>query len=252
MTAKKPPRKPIPSDVETAVLAKSARRCVLCFHLDSDLKEKIGQIAHLDGTPSNAAEDNLAFMCLPHHSLFDSTTSQHKNYTIPEVKAARSRLYDLTAEGKHLTPAAAQPYLQTEADKKILHDFLDVVPSNGAIEFLRNHSLGALFQWNRLKDIERFLERRTEQFRLGFRAHEDCKYGMRTLIELLGEQGVRHRARQEVGSHMKCNHLHGEDCESFHSAPPLGHPPGPADLRTPWTPYRPDAATTLVTRREPR
>jgi hypothetical protein len=42
------------------------------------LSEKLGQIAHLDKDPSNAAEDNLAFMCLTHHALYDSKTSQHK------------------------------------------------------------------------------------------------------------------------------------------------------------------------------
>lgn len=100
MVKKKPARKPIPPDVETAVLAKSGRRCALCFHLDGDLTEKIGQIAHVDGDRSNAAEDNLAFMCLTHHSLFDSKTSQHKNYTISEVKAARASLYILVAKKK--------------------------------------------------------------------------------------------------------------------------------------------------------
>src|ERR1700676_2693725 len=117
-------RKRTPTDIETAVLAKSARRCALCFHLNGDLTEKRGQIAHLDGDRTNSAEDNLAYMCLDHHSLFDSTTKQHNNYTIPEVKAARAKLYELVAEGKHLTPAAAQPYLQAEADKKILRDFM--------------------------------------------------------------------------------------------------------------------------------
>jgi hypothetical protein len=39
-------------------------------------------------------------MCLDHHSLYDSKTKQHKNYTIHEVKDARSRLYDLAGCGK--------------------------------------------------------------------------------------------------------------------------------------------------------
>src|ERR1017187_8108433 len=34
---------------------------------------------------TNRAEDNLAWMCLPHHSLFDSKTSQHKNYRSEEA-----------------------------------------------------------------------------------------------------------------------------------------------------------------------
>jgi hypothetical protein len=82
-------RKRIPLAIETAVLFKSARPCALCFHLRADLSEQVGQIAHLDQDPANFADDNLTFMCLEHHTVFDSTTSQHKNYTIPEVKAAR-------------------------------------------------------------------------------------------------------------------------------------------------------------------
>jgi hypothetical protein len=60
MAAKNSPRKKTPVDIETAILANSARRCTLCFHLNGDLTEKIGQIAHLDKDPSNGAEDNLA------------------------------------------------------------------------------------------------------------------------------------------------------------------------------------------------
>ena len=124
----KEPRKKIRPEVETAVLAKSARRCTLCFHLQDDLNEQLGQIAHLDRDRTNGAEDNLAWMCLEHHSLYDSKTKQHKNYTLREVKSARGKLYDLVAEGKHLTPAVVQPYPQAEADKKILRSFLETVP----------------------------------------------------------------------------------------------------------------------------
>ena len=107
-------RKRTPTDIETAVLIKSARRCTLCFHLRCDQNEKAGQIAHLDKNPSHCAEDNLAFMCLEHHSLFDSNTSQHKNYTIQEVKAARGRLYDAIAQEKHRTSSTCQNAGATE------------------------------------------------------------------------------------------------------------------------------------------
>jgi hypothetical protein len=89
-----PRRAPTPIEVETRVLTRSSRRCCLCLLLDQDLREKKGQIAHLDGNAGNCKEDNLAYLCMEHHSLFDSTTSQHKNYTIQEVKQARERLYD--------------------------------------------------------------------------------------------------------------------------------------------------------------
>ena len=89
-------------------MVRSERRCVLCFHLSQDLREKRGQIAHLDKDPSNGAQDNLAFMCLDHHSLFDSRTSQHKNYTLGEVKAARSLLYEAIAEKRRAVRIATE------------------------------------------------------------------------------------------------------------------------------------------------
>lgn len=86
-------RKRLATALETLVLTQSARRCCLCYQLERDFTEKRGQIAHLDRNASNDAEDNLAFLCLPHHSEYDSTTSQHKNYTPGEVKASRALLY---------------------------------------------------------------------------------------------------------------------------------------------------------------
>lgn len=154
---KKGRRKATLRDVETVVLANSARRCALCFHIKGDLTEKLGQIAHLDQDRSNSVEDNLAFMCLPHHSLYDSKTKQHKNYTMGEVKAARSRLYALVAEGNHLNPTAAQPYLQAEADKKVLRDFIEAVPSNGSIRFLRDNDFGGSFELEHLHGLRVFV-----------------------------------------------------------------------------------------------
>jgi len=87
-------RRPNDPAIEARVLTRSARRCCLCFFLKRDFTEKEGQIAHLDQNPANGVEDNLAFLCLRHHSLYDSRTSQHKNYTILEVKSARKELYD--------------------------------------------------------------------------------------------------------------------------------------------------------------
>src|ERR1700690_3613567 len=100
-------RKAVPVDTATFVLLKSARRCALCFHLKGELDEKIGQIAHLDKDPSNSEEDNLAFLCLPHHTLFDSKTRQHKNYTVREVKAARDHLHEPIAQKRHIGGDAA-------------------------------------------------------------------------------------------------------------------------------------------------
>ncbi len=89
-----PPRKHTDLATETRVLTRSVRRCCLCYHLELDFTEKEGQIAHLDHNPANGSDDNLAYLCLRHHSLYDSRTSQHKNYNIEEVKTARSKLYE--------------------------------------------------------------------------------------------------------------------------------------------------------------
>lgn len=158
MDTRKPPRKRTHSGTETAVLAKSARRCALCFHLSGDISEKLGQIAHLDGDRTNNSEDNLAWMCLPHHSLFDSKTSQHKNYTMHEIKNARARLYALVAGGNHMSTVTARPNLQAKADKRTLRDLLVIVPSSGTIAFLRTRNFaGFSFDWKSIRDIERFV-----------------------------------------------------------------------------------------------
>lgn len=97
-------RKSVSQHVEAAILGKSLRRCCLYFHLKEDFEEKLGQIVHLDHDPSNASEDNLAYLCLDHHTLYDSRASQHKNYTISEVKDARQRLYSKTSTTPSATP----------------------------------------------------------------------------------------------------------------------------------------------------
>jgi hypothetical protein len=128
-----------PAEIETAVLVKSARRCTLCFHLSCDLGEKLGQIAHLDKDPSNAAEDNLAFMCLDHHTLYDSKASQHKNYTIQEAKAAREKLYDAIAQNRHAGGLGLRaPFAQSESQRKLR----DILPWRGKTIKLTQMSTG--------------------------------------------------------------------------------------------------------------
>lgn len=86
-------REAIPAHIELELLVSSARRCCLCFGVDHDYIEKIGQIAHLDGEPSNTKSGNLAWLCLEHHDKYDGKTSQSKNYTIAEIKRYRDDLY---------------------------------------------------------------------------------------------------------------------------------------------------------------
>lgn len=77
---------------EAQVIKSCRRRCCICYGLNKDDNIKKGQIAHLDKDRSNNDIDNLAFLCLYHHDLYDSNTSQSKNLTIREVKAYRDEL----------------------------------------------------------------------------------------------------------------------------------------------------------------
>ncbi len=122
-------RRSIPSSTELLVLDNSRRRCALCYKLKGDLTEKRGQIAHLDQNPANYAEGNLAWLCLEHHSEYDSRASQHKNYTMAEVKNARDDLYAAIQALQHL----AAPAVRTEgrnADRNTLKDIIQ--PRNGS------------------------------------------------------------------------------------------------------------------------
>jgi hypothetical protein len=157
-------RKKMPLDIETKVLFRSARRCTLCFYLKGDLREKRGQIAHLDGDPENNAEVNLAFMCLDHHSVYDSRTSQHKNYSITEIKKARAHLYRAVRKGQHL--GSGDKLLSTRLDdRKTLNEMLTILSKSGSIDFLRKQSFdGWSFEWQRLDGIERILDRKGPQY----------------------------------------------------------------------------------------
>ena len=86
-------RKPIPKATATNILVCSRRRCCLCFGLNGDYKVKRGQIAHLDRDSTNAAEDNLAFLCLEHHDAYDSGPGQTRGFTPDEAKHYKSLLY---------------------------------------------------------------------------------------------------------------------------------------------------------------
>ena len=86
-------RKPISQDRQTKVLLQSRRRCCICFGLNRDVSICQGQIAHLDRSSSNDAEDNLAFLCFNHHDQYDSSTRQSKNFMQSEVKHFRTELH---------------------------------------------------------------------------------------------------------------------------------------------------------------
>lgn len=107
-------------DVEREILLRSRRRCCLCYGLSGNFDERIGQIAHIDHNSSNNALDNLAWLCFEHHSLYDSTTRQHKNYQPDELKAHRSRLYAAIATSAILGPDSLGEYIATESSSHVI------------------------------------------------------------------------------------------------------------------------------------
>lgn len=104
----------IPAAIETALLIQSKRICALCFGLNNDMREKAGQIAHLNGNRNDNRFENLVWLCFEHHDRFDSTTSQSKNLTSGEVKVHRDNLYSTRArEGVgHQEMDAARSFLR--------------------------------------------------------------------------------------------------------------------------------------------
>ena len=85
-------RRSVSEKIQTDILCKCRRRCALCFGLDSDFSEKKGQIAHIDRDNTNNNEENLVYLCLDHHNLYDSKFKQTKNFTPLEVKTYKKEL----------------------------------------------------------------------------------------------------------------------------------------------------------------
>jgi hypothetical protein len=106
----------IPPETEVRILQQSRRRCCLCACLEHDWRQKKGQIAHLDHDPANPEFDNLVWLCLDHHSEYDSRSSQHKNYRPDEVRGYRETVYsdvaDVIARGiEYADDVAAVPFV---------------------------------------------------------------------------------------------------------------------------------------------
>ena len=95
----------------------------MCFFLEGVTTPKSGQIAHLDQDPTNDEPENLAWLCLEHHDLYDSRTSQSKGLTFGEVRRYRDELHALIQRTapqavlpSHNAEGKPQPGLVSSAD----------------------------------------------------------------------------------------------------------------------------------------
>ncbi|WP_139334172.1 MULTISPECIES: hypothetical protein [Acidiphilium] len=154
----KPARKTIPSATELYVLDQSRYRCALCFRLNGNLNEKRGQIVHLDHDRANCVEDNLAFLCLDHHSQYDSRTSQHRNYTPQIIKKARAKLYQAIADGHHTSNSYPRSTVR-ETDRVMFSELVDMMNRSRTADFLRRTCFGSQsFHWRELDEIDNYLQ----------------------------------------------------------------------------------------------
>lgn len=92
--AHKRPRPRIPEEIVSRVLIECRRRCALCAHFNNDHSQKEGQIAHIDRDRDNNREDNLAFLCQPHHDQYDARRSQTRALTKRELVVAKEQLLE--------------------------------------------------------------------------------------------------------------------------------------------------------------
>jgi len=79
-------RKPVSQETQAKVLAACRRRCAICFGLHRDRGTKAGQIAHLGRDAANSLFENLVFLCLEHHDLFDTRTRSVRDIKAPYRK----------------------------------------------------------------------------------------------------------------------------------------------------------------------
>jgi hypothetical protein len=153
-------RKLIPQATQASILAESRRRCALCFHLDGDLSVKTGQLAHIDRNRASAAESNLVFLCLEHHSQYDSIPSQHKGFMPQELAEAKRQLQRAIAEGRHLNNRATLATPQgREADRVMFTELVQMMTASRTADFLRRTCFGSQsFHWRQLNDIDDYIQ----------------------------------------------------------------------------------------------
>ena len=65
----------------------------MCFGLKDVDVENRGQLAHLDGNPKNNKIQNLAFLCVPCHGLYDADSDQFLAYTADEIRYYQELLH---------------------------------------------------------------------------------------------------------------------------------------------------------------
>lgn len=87
------PRAAILPNVLAEVLRRCKRHCCMCWGLHNVDKVTDGQIAHLDRDRTNAAIENLVYLCLECHKVYDTKNNRVQSFTGGELSYYRDLLY---------------------------------------------------------------------------------------------------------------------------------------------------------------
>ncbi|MCE7869178.1 hypothetical protein DYH09_02240 [bacterium CPR1] len=118
----------IPPSNVNKILKVSERVCALCYQFERDLSVKRqGHVAHIDRKPPgekrNHKVDNLCWLCLAHHDLYDSTPRLSKGLQPAELRAYRDKVHQMVREEK-----APQPYSGPRAVLEMEVDVAELWP----------------------------------------------------------------------------------------------------------------------------
>jgi hypothetical protein len=157
------PRKQVPNDIVDQVLIQCRRRYALCFGLDGRTGVKEGQIAHADRDNANNRAENLVWLCLHHHEMYDRRSQQSRRFTERELLTHRAALLEYLkalpaawADSPIKLPSRRRALQSDVYDRKILiyrnaRDLIIKAAQNGTIEWPE------LFAFNKATDEAIFM-----------------------------------------------------------------------------------------------
>lgn len=140
-------RKAIPIEVKNNIMIKSKRRCAYCFGLYNDLNVKNGQIAHIDRDNENNLEENLAYLCLDHHNLYDTKYRQTVSFYPNELLYYKKKLEEYIRENLDLLNNSSQTFnnkICNSHDYEMFLNIKEICLDTGNLDRLINFNFGKI------------------------------------------------------------------------------------------------------------
>jgi len=144
-----------PSKVAKQALLDCARHCCIC-HKFCGVKIELHHIK-LASEDGEDTFENCIPLCLDCHAEVLSYNPKHpkgKKYTESELRGHRDRWYEKVKKSHGAT--TNPDYI--ELDREVLLQVRKVLPSTGAIRFIRSHAWGAAFPLSKMDELYRFLD----------------------------------------------------------------------------------------------